>query len=120
MSTIETRVSKSIRGKWGAKSELMLTDTIQLSISTHAVHSGELITSASVGHLEGNFVSHMMYQDYSKTISRSNPARCTAKWVENQHTTALSHLEHVLAEVRLQYGIEAELKADMSTGGICA
>ena len=92
---------------WYAITEIDLGDNLQLSIRTSKTSSGLLNTNASVGRLEGGFVSHVVYQDYSKSIKRSTPARCTSKVVEAQHMDVLKDIDAIKDAIALQYSKEA-------------
>mgnify|MGYP003333750481 CR=1 FL=1 len=59
---------------------------------------------ASVSVRDGDFLSHRLFQDFSKNIIKTNPSRVTAKVVEAQH--ALINLDEVLAMVEQHYSKE--------------
>lgn len=100
---METFVRKG-RDGWEAKSEIQLDNDRVLSIKTSKGAYGGLTTWAGVSVRDGNFLTHIMYQDFSKTIIKSNPSRVTAKVVEAQH--ALINLDEVLAMVEQHYSKE--------------
>ena len=100
---METLVRKGHNG-WVAKSEIQLDNNRVLSIETSKGYYGGLRTWASVAVRDGDFLSHRLYQDFSKGIITSNPSRVTAKVVEAQH--ALINLDEVLAMVEQHYSKE--------------
>ena len=71
---------------WRAETVTMLNGKLQLSIRTSKSSDGALHTCASVGRVEGNFVSHAMYQDFYKTLRYVHHKRITSKVVETQHS----------------------------------
>lgn len=82
----------------------MLTDTQELTILTSKQSNNALVTRISVGTIEGNFVTHTVYQDYSSSWITSYPKRTTSKVVESQH--GLIVLDAVIREVCKHYGID--------------
>jgi hypothetical protein len=102
---IQTRIKKDIRNMWKAESVAMITEDLQLSVTTRKMSNGELVTNASVSKLEGNFHSHVMYQDFSRRVRVTSPKRVTSKVVEAQH--ALVDFEQVAVIALGFYGIEA-------------
>jgi len=97
-----TIVSKDCRNNWRAEDTYDLGNSQQLNISTHKVFSGELVTTATVGKVDGGFVSHMMYQDFNKCVNRTKD-RCTQKNVEAQHAIAVGMLDYLKEAVKLHY-----------------
>ena len=100
---METLVRKG-RDGWEAKSEIQLDNDRVLSIRTSKGSYGGLTTWASVSVRDGDFLSHRLFQDFSKNIIKTNPSRVTAKVVEAQH--ALINLDEVLAMVEQHYSKE--------------
>lgn len=100
---METLVRKGHNG-WRAKSEIQLDNNRVLSIETSKGSYGGLTTWASVSVRDGDFLSHRLFQDFSKNIIKTNPSRVTAKVVEAQH--ALINLDEVLAMVEQHYSKE--------------
>jgi hypothetical protein len=83
---MQTLINKDYRNNWKAETVTMLNGKLQLSIRTSKVSDGALNTCASVGRVEGNFVSHAMYQDFYKTLRYVHHKRITSKVVETQHS----------------------------------
>lgn len=83
---METLINKDYRNNWKAETVTMLNGKLQLSIRTSKASDGALHTCASVGRVEGDFISHMIYQDFFKTLSYVHHKRVTAKVVEQQHS----------------------------------
>jgi hypothetical protein len=73
-----------------------------LKLSTHKVDGGGLVTTATVCTKTDGGYSFVMFQDYSKAVTRSK-SRCTDKNVEIQHTAALNDLEFILTDARIHY-----------------
>lgn len=102
-----TLVRKDHRGAWRADDAYDLGNNKQLSITTHKVCSGNLVTTATVGTVDGAFVSHMMFQDFSKCIKMTTD-RCTQKNVETQHKIATDMLDYIKESVRIHYAVNSE------------
>ncbi len=102
---VQTRIKKDIRNMWKAESVAMITEDLQLSVTTRKMSNGELVTNASVSKLEGNFFQHALYQDFNKRVRVTYPKRVTSKVVEAQH--ALVDFNQVAAIALDFYCIEA-------------
>ena len=90
--------------QWRAETKLMLTNKLQLSIVTVKRSSGRLVTMASCGWRNGSFIEHVIYQDYTSTVSSSMPKRVTRKAVEEQHLNV--NIESLIAEASKFYQLE--------------
>ena len=99
-----TIVSKDCRNNWRAEDTYDLGNNKQLTITTNKMFDHSLCTRATVSTVEGGFVSHMMYQDFSKCIKLTKD-RCTAKNVEAQHAIATGQLEYLKQAVATHYSI---------------
>lgn len=101
-----TFIGKDMRGSWKATSLVNVgDDSLECKIVTSKIFSGEIQSRVTVGKIDGGFVSHKMYQDYSKCVS-SAIVRCTEKTVKVRHAQALdiviqSHID----DIRKQYNI---------------
>ena len=98
---IEYKIYKSQFAGWKAETQVDLEDKKVLTIVTMKRASGALTTTASVGTKEGMFVTHMMYQDFNKTINSSFPKRVTQKLIEAQHIGTV--VENIVEEVKTFY-----------------
>jgi hypothetical protein len=98
-----TIARKDIRGNWKAEDSITLPDNQILKVSTHKVSNGSLVTSAMVGRQEGMFFSHMMWDDFNRSLIISRPAKCTSKAVETQHGAAMKDIEQVKKDVTAFY-----------------
>ena len=84
---METLINKDYKNNWKAETVTMLNGKLQLSIRTlKSDATGALHTCASVGRVDGNFVEHIMYQDFFKSLRYVHHKRVTAKVVEQQHS----------------------------------
>jgi hypothetical protein len=97
-----TTIEKDCRGNWRAESQFELSNNRVLQFITNKVHTGSIVTRASVLTREGKCLSHMVYQDFSKCMSTSND-RCTAKNVTALHTKAMEQIDEVYAAVAAHY-----------------
>jgi len=88
---------KDIRGNWAEVSFINLSGNKRLKISTHKVHSGVLVTSATVIIMENGFETHRMFQDYSYRVIVDRPKRVTSKVVEEQHGKLMDDKPKLLA-----------------------
>lgn len=87
-----TAVTKSSHGEWRAEDKEMLTDDLELSIVTMRRSSGRVATTATVGKLEGGFITHRMYQDYNISLEAVVYQRVTRKVVEEQHAKLMKEI----------------------------
>jgi hypothetical protein len=81
---METLISKS-DNSWRAETVTMLNGKLQLRFTTRKASNGSLYTYASVGRVDGDFVSYTVGQDFFKSMSNEFYNRVTAKVVEAQH-----------------------------------
>lgn len=92
---------------WQAKTVIQLANSQRLEILTMKRHNGSLATTATVSTNEGNgFYSHVVYQDFSKTVYRTLPKRITKKVVEEQHNAI--DIESIKQAAILHYQPTAE------------
>lgn len=108
-------------GKWCSKTLIALSESFEpctasavweLSIRTYKRDS-QLVTHASVGKRDGNFVTHRLYEDFSQELSRSYPARVTAAVVDAQHDAADEAL--IVERVKGFYAAKASPKTTSPT-----
>ncbi len=99
-----TYINKGRTG-WTAETIIDLEDNKRLTITTMKRHNNRLMTTASVGRVEGMFVSHTMYQDFSKVISASDPKKVTEKSVSTQHSRVMEpqSLQSIMTMVKTHY-----------------
>jgi hypothetical protein len=100
-----TVTRKDYHGAWASKTQIELPDDHVLEISTSKKSSGVLSTTATVHKVEGSFMSHRMFQDYSKQLVAER-VRVTEKAVVAQHNRAMEQLDSILVEVNAQYKFE--------------
>ena len=101
-----TAVTKSSHGEWRAEDKEMLTDDLELSIVTMRRSSGRVATTATVGRLEGEFITHRMYQDYNVSLWAVDYPRVTRKVVEEQHKSILKELVAIRQRARDHYKLD--------------
>ena len=101
-----TVITKSSHGEWRAEDKEMLTDDLELSIVTMRRSSGRVATTATVGKLEGVFITHRMYQDYNVSLWAVVYPRVTRKVVEEQHTNILKELVAIRQRARDHYKLD--------------
>jgi hypothetical protein len=89
---MNTRTRKTPQG-YMTETNIPLSDSMQLSLTTMKRSSGNLTTTAVVTIREGQFFTHRVFTDYSKTLLTSRVARCTPKALETQHAQALQSLD---------------------------
>jgi hypothetical protein len=78
----------------------------QLSIVTKKFKAGFIDTIASVGTVEGGFVSHLLFQDFYKTVISTPCDRITVKKLSEQHLKVISNLlSSILTEVGVHYAL---------------
>lgn len=106
----QTYISRNHAKAWNAKTIVLLEDRQQLTIHTYKNHRGALATYASVGTLEGGFVTHKLYDDYNKCFA-AEALRCTEKAVAAQHRDVLDRLPTILADITRHYAGEPALVA---------
>jgi hypothetical protein len=98
----QTFISRNHAKAWDAKTIVPLKDRQQLTIHTYKNHRGALATYASVGTLERGFVTHKLYDDYSKCFA-AEAVRCTEKAVAAQHRDVLARLPTILDDITRHY-----------------
>ena len=99
---MQTRTRKTPHG-YMTETNIPLSDSMQLSLTTMKRASGNLTTTAVVMIREGHFFSHRMFHDYNKTLLTSRVARCTPKALETQHAQALQNLDVIKDTVNHHY-----------------
>jgi len=99
---MQTRTRKTPHG-YITETNIPLSDSMQLSLTTMKRASGNLTTTAVVTIREGQFFSHRMFHDYNKTLLTSRVARCTPKALETQHAQALENLDVIRETVDHHY-----------------
>lgn len=79
-----------------------------LRFSTWKTDRGEIVLNASVHVQAGNFESHGIFGDYSKTLHREK-RMATQRAIEEIHAKHILQLPTVMAEVKAKYGIAEEV-----------
>jgi hypothetical protein len=85
------------------ETNIPLSDSMLLSLTTMKRSSGNVTTTAVVTIREGQFFTHRMFHDYNKTLLTSRVARCTPKILETQHEQALQSLDVIKDTVNHHY-----------------
>lgn len=94
-----TRYLRNETGPY-ARTEVELANNRLLTITTRrAFPSAPLKTTASVGHVEGNFVIHTAMRDFVETLAATKPARLTEATVKVQHDRVLATLPDLIERV---------------------
>lgn len=103
---IDTFTHKDKRNGWRSETRVKLgsddTGRWQLDITTRKNSGGQLITVATVGKIERGCITHRLYTDYNRTVTKTD-ARCTEKNVDDQHAKALDMMDTIVADVRAHY-----------------
>ena len=99
---MNTRTRKTHQG-YMTETNIPLSDSMQLSLTTMKRSSGQLTTTAVVTIREGQFFTHRMFHDYSKTLLSSRVARCTTKALETQHAQVLQNLDVIRETIDHHY-----------------
>ena len=97
------QITKSLHG-WRAESQIPVPDSPDkvLVLLTLRRSNGQLVTTANVNIVEGKFLSHRMFHDFSKRVD-SELVRVTEKAVATQHERACANLPQILEEVKNHY-----------------
>lgn len=103
---MKTMIYKDIRNQWHAETHVPLEGKQQLRISTYKTERGDLQSFASVCKVENGYVTHMVYQDYSRRVI-VNRVRCTEKAVRDQHQQAIGLLPKILEDIAQHDGQHA-------------
>ncbi len=103
-ATTKSRVYKGRCG-WTMETSVELGNNRQLNVLTMKRHNGDLVTSASVGIHDGDFISHRVHQDFSKRLM-SEKVRVTENRVILQHKSAIENLDDLIAEANEFYCTE--------------
>lgn len=105
-------INKGFHG-WKEEARFAITaegKSATLSITTMKRSSGVLSTTATVHINDGDFMSHRVFHDFSKTLATQS-VRVTEKAVSAQHAKAKEDLAGLLEQIHLHY----EAKAATST-----
>jgi len=107
---MKTTIRKNAHGQWKAETIIMLSDTLQFGVSTSKRGDGYVTTHASVGQVsaDGCYTTHMMFQDYSKTLHSQKYPRVTSKVIETQHSNIMQDIDDWTNEARAFYGLELQ------------
>lgn len=100
-----TKIYKDTYYGWKAITLLpvpQLSDKTYLEITTMKRSSGALCTSCWIQKEDNGYLSHVMCQDFSKTIYEAK-VRCTEKAVREQHELALQNIATTIAEAVTHY-----------------
>jgi hypothetical protein len=98
-----TRICKDVRGNWKAWSDIDLSPTLRLRVSTYKIESGAVVTAATVSKVDGIWECHTIYKDFSKRLGVIKHPRVTAKVVETQHSQY--DITAIVAEAKAFYHI---------------
>jgi hypothetical protein len=105
--THQVKLEKFPTRGWQANTDIPLEGTrvLRLHTSKHLVRgvAAGVSTQASVHKVEGQFITHELFGDYSQTVARDAISKCTEKSVTALHTKALAGLDAILAEVKAYY-----------------
>lgn len=77
----------------------------QLDIGTFKNDRGQIVTSASVGFVDGNVVTTRIFGDFYRTLEVSK-VRCTEKAVSDQQARAVANFEAIKADVLEFYSVK--------------
>jgi hypothetical protein len=103
----QVRLEKFPTRGWQANTDIPLEGTrvLRLHTSKHQVRgvAAGVSTQASVHKVEGQFITHELFGDYSKTVALDSISKCTEKSVKALHAEALGRLDDILAEVKAYY-----------------
>lgn len=101
---MKINVYRSIRdGGWTAENEIDLGNDLILQLRTTKRTKG-VGCFASVHKRDGNFLTHRMFQDYSREIA-NEMGRATEKLVAHVHQKGLDTVPTILLAIRAQYGL---------------
>lgn len=95
--------TKDYSNKWVTSTKVMIDNNKQLTIRTSKNNTGVLYSNASVATLEGDFFTHVIYQDFSKTLQKMPVKRVTEQ--SNIKFHLLIDLEKVVNEAKQFYNI---------------
>ena len=98
---MKKRIYKGYYG-WTAETAIDLPANRVLTILTMKRSNGQLETTASVGTKDNGFVSHLVHQDYYKSLIIDSPKRVTEKVVQQQHDSV--DIEALIEQVSKFYG----------------
>jgi hypothetical protein len=99
----EMKAVRNMRNDWVVRSDIEFGENRIIRVTTCKTSSGALTTNASVQTIEPNgFMSHMMFQDFSKTLKASR-VRATQAAVEAQHQEVMDTKDEIIARVKEFY-----------------
>ena len=104
---------RDVRNNWRTSEEHELGNGLVLTITTHKVSSGSIVTSASVLKREGGFMVHAMYQDFSKRLGIAQ-FRATPKAMGEHHDACIKDaggLDSLIKEAKCHHRAELAVAA---------
>lgn len=111
---MEITASKDMRDNWKCENDIELGGDRILRISTHKVHSGALVTTAT-GHkrVGDGALQHIFSMgmdsaedDFRKTLA-SSKVKCTSKAVATQHGEAMKLVSALVSDATAHYAAQA-------------
>ena len=99
-----TRVFKNAYNDWCAEDEVAINDGRILKVTTMKRHNKSLATTVTAGKRDGNFFTYVVFQDFSKTVLATRPARITQGAVTEQHALVIAQIDHTKRDVNEFYG----------------
>jgi len=102
MATIvTTKRYKNSFGLYVVKSTTMISDKLELVLTTSKRHSGSLISTGIVGHVNDAIITHMLLTDFNKVCKSTTHKRITSKIVDAQHDSI--DMDTVIADAKAFY-----------------
>lgn len=100
-----TKIYKDTYYGWKAITLLpvpQLSDKTYLEVTTMKRSNGALCTTCWIQKEDNGMLSHVMFQDFNKTIYETK-VRCIEKAVREQHELALQNIATTIAEAVAHY-----------------
>ena len=99
-----TRVFKNAYGDWCAEDELPVDGGRVIKVTTMKRHNKSLATTVVAGKHEDGCFTYVVFQDFSKTVLATRPARITQGVVAEQHASVIAQIDQIKQEVNAHYG----------------
>ncbi len=94
-------ITRNHYGDLSARTRVMLDDTKELEVRSYKNDRKQLVTVASVSHLEGNARTFVLFQDMNETIVSLSCSRMTEKLLASHH--AALDIELIITRARALY-----------------
>lgn len=102
-------IRKDAHNGWTVTTYIDFHDDMKIKVLTMKRHSGNLTTTVSATRCDGEFETHMMFKDFSKTMA-SDRVRVTEKAAMEQHNRVVAMRDDIIRQVTQHYAEKVEMQ----------